>query len=210
MFDHPGKYISSHAHFSFSLRLHCVMSALDDNSYIVSEPLHMPPITNKNDPVFQSSKYPIVKLPTIAPTDFMDIDDKDDSFMGEEKKEDDDDVQEDIALGESTRESKTISAFSTKGYLRLLENTGNDISQYPEITKSLSQYLKLDLMLHQQHALCWMTQMEHLAGFGINSILWEERRFLDGGSYYYSPALGQIRLNKPPVTVGGCLADEMG
>jgi len=183
------------------------MSALDDNSYIASEPLHMPPTRNNNDPVFQSSKYPIVKLPT---RDFMDIDDKDDLLMEEEKKEDDDDVQEDIALGGSTRESKTVSAFSTKGYLRLLENTGNDISQYSEIAKSLSQYLKLDLMLHQRHALCWMTQMEHLEGFGINSILWEERRFLDGGSYYYSPALGQIRLNKPPVTVGGCLADEMG
>ena len=66
-----------------SLRLHCVMSALDDNSYIVSEPLHMPPI--RNNPVFQSSKYPIVKLPTsIAPTDFMDIDDKDELFMEEE------------------------------------------------------------------------------------------------------------------------------
>ena len=55
------------------------MSALDDNSYIVSEPLHMPPI--RNNPVFQSSKYPIVKLPTSTPTDFMDIDDKDDSIM---------------------------------------------------------------------------------------------------------------------------------
>jgi hypothetical protein len=58
-------------------------------------------------------------------------------------------------------------------------------------------------MLHQQHAVCWMTQMEHLPGFGINSIIWEEREFFDGNKYYYSPALGQIRLNRPPVTVGG-------
>ena len=48
-----------------------------------------------------------------------------------------------------------------------------------------------------------MTQMENLKGFGINSILWEEREFLDGGRYYYSPALGQIRLSKPPETRGG-------
>ena len=75
--------------------------------------------------------------------------------------------------------------------------------QWPEIEKSLQPYLKLDLMLHQQHAVCWMTQMEKLEGFGINSILWEERTFLDGGCYYYSPALGQIRLGKPPTTVGG-------
>ena len=49
----------------------------------------------------------------------------------------------------------------------------------------------------------WMKQMEGLEGFGINSILWEEREFLDGGNYYYSPALGQIRLTMPPKTVGG-------
>ena len=76
-------------------------------------------------------------------------------------------------------------------------------TQYPELVRSLSSYLKLDLMLHQRHALCWMTQMERLPGFGINSIIWEERTFLDGGRYYYSPALGQIRLNRPPVNVGG-------
>lgn len=67
----------------------------------------------------------------------------------------------------------------------------------------MEPYLKLDLMVHQMHAICWMTQMEQLGGFGINSILWEEREFLDGGKYYYSPALGQIRLGRPPVTVGG-------
>ena len=79
--------------------------------------------------------------------------------------------------------------------------------QFPQIARSLAPYLKLDLMLHQRHALCWMTQMEELGGFGINSIIWED---FDGGKYYYSPALGQIRLNRPPKTVGGCVADEMG
>ena len=52
--------------------------------------------------------------------------------------------------------------------------------------------------------------MESLGGFGINSILWEEREFLDGGKYYYSPALGQIRLAPPPAMKGGILADEQG
>ena len=82
--------------------------------------------------------------------------------------------------------------------------------KFPEIARKSRGYLKLDLMLHQQHAVCWMTQMEQLGGFGINSIIWEERTFLDGGKYYYSPALGQIRLSRPPKSVGGCLADEMG
>lgn len=77
------------------------------------------------------------------------------------------------------------------------------IKQFPEIASALAPYLKLDLMLHQQHAVCWMRSMENLGGFGINSIIWEEREFLDGNKYYYSPALGQIRLNKPPIAAGG-------
>lgn len=47
--------------------------------------------------------------------------------------------------------------------------------------------------MHQQHAICWMVQMENLEGaYGINSLLWEQRTFPDGGHYYYSPAL--VRL----------------
>ena len=65
-------------------------------------------------------------------------------------------------------------------------------------------------MLHQIHAICWMQEMETLGGFGLNSMIWEEREFFDGGKYYYSPALGQIRLGRPPDTRGGILADEMG
>jgi SNF2 family DNA or RNA helicase len=82
--------------------------------------------------------------------------------------------------------------------------------QWSIIEPKIAPVLKLNLMLHQQHAICWMLQMESLGGFGINSILWEEREFLDGGKYYYSPALGQIRLSPPPVMKGGILADEQG
>ena len=49
-----------------------------------------------------------------------------------------------------------------------------------------------------------------LGGLGINSIIWDEDVPLDGGHYYYSPALGQIRLGRPPTSCGGILADEMG
>jgi hypothetical protein len=71
---------------------------------------------------------------------------------------------------------------------------------------------QLDLLLHQKHAICWMVQMEHLPGpYGINSLLWEQRSFPDGGHYYYSPALGQIRLGAPPPHMrGGLLCDEQG
>jgi len=182
-----------------SSNLHCVMSSLDDDSYIVTEPLHIPPMTN--DAVFESSKYPIVRLPGLTYDDDIDEDDMSTSSC-EEKKEEDDAIKDPTVL-RATRVSKTISPFTPKGLLKLIENTGTDCSQYPRLAQSLSSYLKLDLMLHQQHCLCWMTQMEHLDGFGINSIIWEEREFLDGGKYYYSPALGQIRLGKPPRTVGG-------
>eukprot|EP00578_Thalassiosira_sp_NH16_P021382 CAMPEP_0181099756 /NCGR_PEP_ID=MMETSP1071-20121207/12826_1 /TAXON_ID=35127 /ORGANISM="Thalassiosira sp., Strain NH16" /LENGTH=1332 /DNA_ID=CAMNT_0023182433 /DNA_START=29 /DNA_END=4027 /DNA_ORIENTATION=+ len=172
----------------------------------------------RGTPVFQSAKYPVVRMPgtKIDPSTIIDVD-SDDSMCGEEKKEEAEAPMDPAVIG-STRLSTTISPFTPRGYLKLIENTGNDVSmypelvstQYPELVRSLSSYLKLDLMLHQRHALCWMTQMERLPGFGINSIIWEERTFLDGGRYYYSPALGQIRLNRPPVTVGGCVADEMG
>ena len=54
--------------------------------------------------------------------------------------------------------------------------------------------------------------MDNWGGFGINSIVWEERTFTDGGKYYYSPATGQARLDLGTKTVmkGGILADEMG
>ena len=85
-------------------------------------------------------------------------------------------------------------------------------SQWPQIEKQLQGKFKLDLLLHQQHAICWMMQMEHLQGaFGINSLLWEERTFPDGGKYYYSPAIGQLRLGAPPPHMkGGLLCDEQG
>lgn len=76
------------------------------------------------------------------------------------------------------------------------------------IANSVTSKLKLNLMLHQIHAICWMVQMESLGGFGINSILWEEREFWDGGKYYYSPALGQIRLRCPPNMKGGLVSHD--
>eukprot|EP00956_Cyclotella_meneghiniana_P002044 scaffold2280_cov68-Cyclotella_meneghiniana.AAC.1 len=188
--------------------LHCVMCALDDNSFIVSEPLHLPPLRDQNDPVFVSSKYPIVQMDEELVEDnhsMMDEDKKEEEDAGERKEL----ILDPVMMG-STRETKTISPFTPRGLLKLLENTGNVTTDFPQIATSLEPYLKLDLMLHQQHAVCWMRQMEQLPGFGINSIIWEEREFLDGNKYYYSPALGQIRLNRPPITVGGCVADEMG
>jgi hypothetical protein len=94
--------------------LHCVMTALDDDSFIVTQPLHLPSMRNGNDPVFASSKYPIVQI-------LDDIDEEDP--MDEEKKEDEP-IDPAMMLG-STRETKIISPFTPRGLLKLLENTGN-------------------------------------------------------------------------------------
>lgn len=100
--------------------LHCVMSALDEDSYIISQPLHLPPMRDPDDPVFASAKYPIVQMPEML---------EEEDTMDEDKKEED----VDIAFVGSTRETKTISPFTPRGLLKLLENTGNvtdDVSLY--------------------------------------------------------------------------------
>lgn len=51
--------------------------------------------------------------------------------------------------------------------------------------------------------------METIHG-GINSLFWEKRPFKDGGCFYYSPNLGEMRMESPPTMHGGLLCDEMG
>ena len=112
-----------------------------------------------------------------------------------------------------TREQSTIYAYSNSGFLRLIENTGVDTSIWVKLEPRAK--LEHQLMLHQVHGLCWMYNMEHL-GRGLNGIFWEKRKFPDGGSFYYSPSLGQLRLHlgdphlPEPKVNGGILADEMG
>lgn len=137
--------------------LHIVMTALDEGSFRVVEPLHLPPSPEK--PVFESAPSPVVVM-----GDESEVPDMYDSD-GEEKKSDD---VVDLTIGESTRDESRISAFSVNGFLKLLESRGNDISNWPEIEPAIASVLKLKLMLHQQHAICWMLQMESLGGYGIN------------------------------------------
>ena len=168
-----------------------VMTAMDHDSYLTTEPIHVAPIPT--EPVFASA--PLPKLV------FRQEDETKETLGG----------KIDLTLCDSTRETPDLlSAFTTPGLLKLWENTGNDISEWPQLEPMLQRTLTMPLLLHQQHALCWMRQMESLGGFGINSILWEEREWLDGGKYYYSPALGQLRLDRPAKMHGGILADEMG
>jgi len=167
-----------------------VMSALDRDSYHVSEPL-LPPPAQPPEPVFESDPSHTVV------------------FESEEKEQgenNDDNVvvihdtdSEDDELSCCTRDENEVSAFSRQGLLKLMESKGNDISEWPVIQQKLSTCLKVDLMLHQVHGLCWMLQMESIKEkspkYGLNALLWEVRQFSDGnGIYFYSPVLGQARV----------------
>jgi hypothetical protein len=173
--------------------LQTVMAALDEGSYCLEEPLHMPPVPST--PKFASAEFPKLEYPS-----------------HDDDSESDDDGVIDLTLEGTTRESgDSLSAFTIPGLLKLWENTGTDTSEWPSLAPILQKELTMPLLLHQQDAVCWMRDMESLDGFGINSILWEERSWWDGGgSYYYSPALGQVRLDRPATMHGGILADEMG
>ena len=169
--------------------LQCVIASLDPGSYTTSIPLVLPP-SPSTGAVFESSPYPKVVL--------------------EDEPDKNEDGVIDLTLeGVSMEQDDTISAFTTKGLLKLLESTGSDITHYQQHTHAfLQDKLQVDLLLHQQHGIAWMLQMETLQGpFGINSILWEERQFPDGGNYYWAPSIGQLRLDRPPCMYGGLLCD---
>lgn len=106
----------------------------------------------------------------------------------------------------------TLDAFTPSGFLKLVENTGTNMDRFEILESLLGDKLQVELMLHQKHALSFMYKMEHLE-HGINSLIWEQRTFPEGGDYFYSPILGQLRLalghNVEPLR-GGILADEMG
>ena len=99
--------------------LHIIMTALDPGSFRVTEPLHLPP--SPPEAVFESAPTPVVVTDESYKTTNTAALDSDQ----EEKKSDD---LVDLTIGDSTRDDSRISAFSVKGFLKLLESTGNDIS----------------------------------------------------------------------------------
>ncbi|GKZ00609.1 hypothetical protein MPSEU_001013100 [Mayamaea pseudoterrestris] len=168
--------------------LQCIMAAFDEDSFTVTQPLA--DLGQCPVPVFASDARRVVF-------------------------EKDDDLP-DATIQDATDESGTLYAFSNAGFLRACESHGNDTSCWNELKTKLGSSLRVDLMLHQIHGLCWMHSMERIDG-GLNSLLWERREFLDGGAYYYAPAFGQVRLflgpnadEAPPIIKGGLLCDEMG
>lgn len=180
--------------------VHTIWSALDEGSYTVVNPLT---VTPKVDQVFFSDPTPRVV-----------IDDDEDEEESNDIIDLTDEVQEDILLENSTRRSDIVSAYTFPGFLKLLESPGCNVTAWPAIETKLQGKLQVELLPHQKHGICWMIEQENING-GLNSLLWEERQFSDGqGSYFFSPACGQIRLHlggkdvKRPDTTGGILAGK--
>jgi len=96
----------------------------------------------------------------------------------------------------------TASPFSLQGVLKSAEHAGYRTAEQPK-------GIALELKLYQLQTLAWMIDMESLPR-GINGLFWERRCFVDGDFFHYSPELGELRLEEPPMMHGGLLCDEMG
>lgn len=160
-------------------QLQVVMAALDPSSYQMDQCLQVPPSIKLQTNDFESAEFPKV-------------------LVEEETKQN----EEEEAVEGSTRcNTKTIDGFSIPGFFKLIENKGTfDQSLWNEtIQPKLAQKqdrtggLALDLLLHQKHGVCWMYSMERLGN--LNRLIWERRKFCEGDYFYYSPALGQVRLS---------------
>ncbi|KAK3270310.1 hypothetical protein CYMTET_21287 [Cymbomonas tetramitiformis] len=106
-----------------------------------------------------------------------------------------------LQVFQSTRSE--LHPFSLPGILRSQEHRGYlPALQPPGLALSLKEY--------QLHTLQWMLDQEAMPR-GLNSLFWEERQWPDGtGCFYYSAALGELRLEPPPLVRGGLLCEEMG
>ena len=96
--------------------LHIVMSALDEGSYKIAEPLRLPPA---GPPVFESAAYPRVD------TSVLDME----NYDANGKKHTVEIIDVDADMEGGSRDDMVLSPFSTKGLLKLLENTGCDVSE---------------------------------------------------------------------------------
>jgi hypothetical protein len=55
---------------------------------------------------------------------------------------------------------------------------------------------------YQLQTLQWMIDHENLDNGGLNSLFWEHWMWSDGGNFYYFPAAGELRIEKPPMVAG--------
>ncbi|KAL3923602.1 MAG: hypothetical protein SGILL_001563 [Bacillariaceae sp.] len=190
--------------------LEIVMAAFCDDSVNITEQLSSPPafpVSGHEDAVFACDPNgPKVHF------GFDDLEEDDDDSAGSAKMEGDAKILANTEFEDAGASDGTLDAFSPSGFLKLVENTGCNMDSFEKVKALLRGKLKVELMLHQEHALSFMWKAEHLSGRGVNGLLWTEREFPDSrGRYFFSPVLGQLRLalSNEPVR-GGILADEMG
>ncbi len=95
--------------------------------------------------------------------------------------------------------------FSMAGLMKSAESQG-----YPLARKDPSQ-LAVTLYDFQKSTYQWMLDQENTPG-GINAHFWQEWHYPEevGGSMFYFPEAGELRLQRPPHTSGGLLCEEMG
>jgi hypothetical protein len=210
-----GIYASRNLFDVMTQQLQVIMAAMDDETVHVTQKLSHPPCLPPADqePVFASDPN--------GPKVHFDFDEEEDDINGsddgedgegrDKKKHREDGPKTPGNFEDTDATDGTLDAFKPSGFLKLIENTGTSMESFDSIKEKLGDKLQIKLMLHQEHALSFMYKMEHLEG-GLNSLIWEERSFLEGGRYFYSPVLGQLRLSlgsqANPVR-GGILADEV-
>ena len=220
---HIGVYANRMLFEVMTQELQIVMTAVDKSTYKISQPLVVPPSTKLATTDFQSALYPKVLTHSAS-----DVGHDSDGAIVISDDSSDDEAMEQRQEAATRCNTKTVDAFSIPGLFKLIENTGtydkdlyeNKIEPKLVRTNNEHQGLNLDLMVHQKHGLCWLHNMERLGN--LNKLVWERRQFSEGDTYYYSPALGQVRLtlsSKSGSTQrdwnsswggGGILADEMG
>jgi len=214
--------------------LRTVMAALDEDDNTIIRPLVESPA---NGPiVFGKDPNTTVEMNYLVDDDNDNDNDNDVAML---KSDNNDENQQ------KTRMDDTLDAFSIDGFMKLCENQG--VSNVDTIYKHVIQprlygnsvglsqsqsrrrrqpshprppCIKVSLLKCQEHAVCWMYQMENLdkdnnldnnddnnnvvvddsdgannnLSLGLNGLLWERRAFHERDTYYYSPALGQARL----------------
>ena len=112
-----------------------------------------------------------------------------------------------------TMQADRNAAFTVAGLYKRHESEGCPEAVPPE-------GLKLRLMDYQRQGL-YRLQFNESLEHGLNSLFWEAWDWGDANgasasarrepcSFWYSPELGELRLEEPAVVRGGILADEMG
>lgn len=174
--------------------LRVVLNALDPSSYQVERSLQVPPSQTLRSNTFCSAEFPQVITDPHNYNEDTALEHASLESASGTTTQQAIDVDAIVVDGSTRCDEKTLDAFTIPGLMKLVENTGTFDEKLwkTTIAPSLETALKVPLLLHQQHGVCWMHQMERLGN--LNHLVWECRRFPEGDTYYYSPALGQLRL----------------